>query len=217
MPTMPKPPSDPTGASGAPKITPDKTTEKGMSPPDSSSFQAYKEEAPSAAPTAKATEMTPMDLATKAGISTTPTYQSLFSQAANAQDTLGDVQKNLQTPNLKLKKSQTDLLNTKLGNANKNLKAANQKMGANIPQDTKVAQKADPLTRFVGMVTDGQNKLNEARTTLQNLKTGQGTLQPTDMLLVQIKLAQAQQEIEYSSVLLNQVVSSLKTILGTQI
>jgi len=214
---MPKPPADPTGPTGPGKVTPDKISEKGVSQPDTSAFQAYKEGAPSAPGAGKPSEMTPMDLATKAGISTTPTYQSLLSQATNAQDTLGEVQKNLQTPNLKLKKSQTDLLNTKLNNANKSLKSANEKMGATVPEQTKVAKNADPLTRFVGLVTDGQNKLNEAKTTLQNIKSGQGSLQPTDMLLVQIKLAQAQQEIEYSSVLLSSVVSSLKTILGIQI
>jgi len=214
---MPKPPADPTGPMKPGKVTPDKISEKGVSQPDTSAFQAYKEEAPSASQAGKPSEMTPMDLATKAGISTTPTYQSLLSQATNAQDSLGEVQKNLQTPNLKLKKSQTDLLNTKLKNANENLKSANLKIGANVPDQTKVAKNADPLTRFVGLVTDGQNKLNEAKTTLQNIKSGQGSLQPTDMLLVQIKLSQAQQEIEYSSVLLSSVVSSLKTILGIQI
>ncbi len=214
---MPKPPPEPTGASDVPKIPSDKTTEKGISKPDTSAFQSYKEQAPSATSSTQATQTTPMDLATKTGISTTPSYQSLLSQATNAQDTLGEIQKNLQVPNLKLKKSQIDLLNTKLTNANKYLKTANEKMGAKVPEQTKVAKGADPLTKFVGLVTDGQNKLYEANKALQNIKAGQGSLQPTDMLLIQIKLAQAQQEIEYSSVLLSQVVSSLKTILGIQI
>lgn len=213
---MPNSPTDPTGPLEPSKISTDKTTEKGISRPDTSSFQTFKEEAPPAT-TTPATEMTPMELATKTGISTTPTYQSLLSQASNAQDTLGEVQKNLKTPNLKLKKSQADLLNTKLNNANEHLQRANEKLGAKVPKQTKVDKKSDPLTRFVGLVTDGQNKLYEAKSTLQNIKSGKGSLQPADMLLVQIKLAQAQQEIEYSSVLLNQVVSSLKTILGIQI
>ncbi|NGX44810.1 MAG: hypothetical protein K1060chlam3_00985 [Candidatus Anoxychlamydiales bacterium] len=214
---MIKPLVDPTGASDPSKITPDKTTQKGMNQPDTSSFQAYKEEAPAAPPTSKATEMTPMDLATKAGISTTPTYQSLLAQTANTQDTLGNAQSSLQTPNLKLKKSQTDLLNTKLNNANVNLQSANEKLGAKVPDQTQVPKNASPVARFVGLLTDGQNKLNEAKTTLQNLKSGQGALQPGQMLLIQVKLSQAQQEIEYSSVLLSSVVSSLKTILGIQI
>lgn len=215
---MPKSPIEPTGASEPGKIGPDKISEKGTTtPPDTESFQSYKEEAPSAPGVGKTSaEMTPMDLASKTGISTTPTFQSITAQAKNAQDTLGEVQKNLQTPNLKLKTSQTNLLNTKLTNANKNLQTANQKLGAKVPEPTPVPKNANPITKFVGLITDGQNNLQEAQNTLQGMKS-RTDLQPGDMLLIQVKLAQAQQEIEYSSVLLSQVVSSLKQILGIQL
>lgn len=214
---MPKPPSDPSGSPEASRIQPDRTTEKGRAvPPESSAYQAYKEEAPSAPAPGTPSELSPMDLASKAGISTTPTFQTLISQATNARDTLGEVEKNLKTPNLKFKKSQAELLQNKLNNANDHLKAANQKLGAKAPEETQTSKSADPATRFLGLVTDGQNKLLEAHNQLQNLKTEKGTLAPGDMLLIQVKLAQAQQEIEYSSVLLSKVVDSLKQIINIQ-
>lgn len=214
---MPNPPSDPTGSPEASRISPDKSIEKGRpSPPDTSSYQEFKEKAPSAPTPGTPSELSPMDLATKAGISTTPSFQSLLSQASNAQDTLGEIHKNLNTQNLKFKKSQSDLLKTKLTNANDHLSAANQKMGAAVPEETKISPNADPVTRFLGLVTDGQNKLAEAHEQLQNLKAGNQPLSAGDMLLIQIKLSQAQQEIEYSSVLLSKVVDSLKQIINIQ-
>lgn len=215
---MSTPPEDPSNISNAPKVTPDKSMEGAkVAKPDSSTFKAYQEEAPSAPSQAGSTQMSPMDLAAKAGISTTPSYETLLSQAANARDTLGTVEKNLKTPKLTFKKSQAELLNTKLKNANDHLGAASKVMGANIPDETKVAKSADPITKFVGMVTDGQNKLVQAHDQLQNIKAEKGQLQPGDMLLIQIKLAQAQQEIEYSSVLLSKVVDSIKQVINIQI
>ncbi len=214
---MPQRPSDPTGSPEASKIFPDKSVEKGRpTPPDTSAYQEYKEKAPPAIGPEETTELSPMDLASKAGISTTPTFQSLIAQTNNTQDTLGEIQKNLNTQNLKFKKSQADLLQTKLNNANDHLKSANQKMGANIPEDTQISASADPVTRFLGLVTDGQSKLFEAQNQLQNLKSSGTSLAPGDMLLVQVKLSQAQQEIEYSSILLNQVVNALKQIINIQ-
>ncbi|NGX28794.1 MAG: hypothetical protein K940chlam1_00981 [Candidatus Anoxychlamydiales bacterium] len=209
-------PIDPSEAGGAPKIGGDPTKPGKISQPDASSFEAYKEGAPGAnAP--EASQISPMDLASKTGISTTPTFSTLLAQANTTQDTLGDVQKNLNTPNLKLKKSQTDLLNTKLNNANDYLTAANQKLGAKVPEQTQIPKSANPITKFVGLVTDGQNKLVEVQNQIKNLNAKPGYLQPGDMLLIQVKLAQAQQEIEYSSVLLSKTIDSLKQILNIQI
>lgn len=210
-------PTDPAGSPEVPKISPDKTIEKGRpTTPDTAAFQEYKEKAPSAPTPGAPSEVSPMDLASKAGISTTPTFQTLLSQTTNARDTLGEIEKNLNTSNLKFKKSQSDLLQTKLNNANDHLSSANQKMGAKVPENTEIAANADPITRFLGLVTDGQNKLFEAHDQLQNLKTKGEALAPGDMLLIQIKLSQAQQEIEYSSVLLSKVVDSLKQIINIQ-
>lgn len=215
---MPRPPIDPPSPEGTPKVRPDKTLEGGrISQPDSSSFEAYKEKAPSATtPEQQTGQISPMDLAAKNAASTTPTYQTLLSQSMNVRDSLGDIEKNLKTPKLKLKKSQSNLLNTKLKNANEHLDSAIKKMGATPPENSDISTVSNPVARFLTMITDGQKKLAEAHNTLQNLKTEKGQLQPGDMLLIQIKLSQAQQEIEYSSVLLSKVVDSLKQIMNIQ-
>ncbi len=215
---MPKPPIDPSGAAGPSGVPKDKSVEGDKTvTPDKSAFQSEMKEAPSAGKAQAGQEISPMELQSKAGISTTPSFQTLLSQSANARDTLGEVEKNLKTPNLKLKRSQSQLLNTKLSNANDHLKAANEKLGAKLPPDTQVPKNADPVSRYLSMVTDGQNKLQEAQNQIQSLNEKGQALQPGELLLVQVKLAQAQQEIEYSSVLLSQVVGSLKQILNIQL
>ena len=217
---MAKSPTDPVNASGPGKVGPNKITEKGSTTsPDKSTFETYKEQAPSAT-TPQATtssEISPMDLASKSAITSTPTAQTLTTQARTAQDTLGEIEKNLKTPNLKLKKSQSDLLNTKLNNANDHLANANKTMGANVPDDQSVAKNASPATKFLSLVTDGQNKLVQAQQQLQGISQSGATIKPADMLLVQVKLSQAQQEVEYSSVLLSQVVNSIKQTLNIQL
>ncbi|MBN2478902.1 MAG: hypothetical protein JXA94_01610 [Parachlamydiales bacterium] len=218
---MPKEPTDPIGKAGPGKIPPDKISETGTStPPDRASFESYKQAAPGAPGAAETTgsEISPMELASKSTISSTPTFQTLAAQARNAQDTLGEIQKNLNTPNLNLKKSQQDLLGTKLSNANDHLKAANQTIGANVPEDTQVDKSANPIVKFLGMVTDGQNKIFEVQNKLKEISNDAGkNLRPADMLLIQVKLSQAQQEIEFSSVLLGKTVDSLKTLLQIQL
>ena len=210
-------PTDPVDKPNIPKVGPSKVLEEGVrSPADRASFQQLKETAPSAgSPTTEA--LSPMDLASKQAISSTPTYQSLLSQSANARDTLGEIEKNLNTANLKFKKSQEDLLGTKLKNANDHLADAADKLNAKVPPDTKVDSSASPITRFLAMVGDGQNKLIETQAQLQKLSTSGKEIRPGDMLLIQVKLSQAQQEIEYSTTLLAKVVDSLKTILQTQL
>ena len=195
-----------------------KIPEKSISPaPDRSTFETFKEQAPSASQATPQSGITPMELSQKSILSQTPTFQTIQAQASNARDTLGDVEKNLKTPNLKLKKSQQELLNTKLKNSNQHLKDANEVLGAKVPKEQTASDSSNPAVRFLSYVSDGQNKLIEAQNQLKEYSNSDKKLKPADMLLVQVKLSQAQQEIEYSSVLLSKVVDSLKQIINIQL
>jgi flagellar biosynthesis/type III secretory pathway ATPase len=52
---------------------------------------------------------------------------------------------------------------------------------------------------------------------LKSLAASNKPINPADMMLVQIKMSQAQQEIEYSTTLLGKVIDSLKQIINTQL
>jgi hypothetical protein len=146
----------------------------------------------------------------------TPTYGSLIAQAKGAQDTLGAVETQLNTPNLKLKRSQNHLLRNKLQDATEYTRAAAGKLGIDSPA-FKIPPGTGPIDRFLAYVNDGQEQMSLVSQKLQELASSNTQISPADMLLVQVKLNQAQQEIEYSSTLLGKVIDSLKTVLNTQL
>ena len=52
---------------------------------------------------------------------------------------------------------------------------------------------------------------------IQNMKLKGGSLSPAALLTIQVKLAKAQQELEYSSVLLSKAVDDIKTMFNIQL
>ncbi len=163
------------------------------------------------------TGVSPMELAKGPAFQTAgPNLHSLLAQVNSADGDLSDIRKKLGTPNLKFKRQHQQLLKNKLEDANSHLRSANGRMGAEVPDPTKVPDTANPVERFLGYVSDGQNQLLAAKAQLQEL--GQtGTANPADLMLVQIKLSQAQQELEYSSILLSKVVDIFKQMLNIQL
>lgn len=145
-----------------------------------------------------------------------PTIDSINAQATSAQDSLGAVKDKLNTKNLRFSSSQEHLLRNKFSNASTYLRAANAKLGSDVPAMPTQTGKG-PIAKFLNYVTDGENQLNAAKAKLQDISKKGENISPSDMMLVQIKMNQAQQEIEYSSTLLSKVITSLTQILNTQL
>jgi len=146
-----------------------------------------------------------------------PTLETLTAQVNNAQSTMGDISNQLSTPNLKLKASTKYVVKNKLTDANMTLRSANQKLGADLPDETDVTQFQGPLGRFFAYVADGQAQMESAKRQLQSLKDKGQQMTPADFLLVQVKLNKAQQELEFTSVLLSNAVSDLKMLMQIQL
>lgn len=181
-------------------------------------FQSFMQGSPSrGAPGAGPTQApTPLDMARPAMQTEGPTANTLLAQARNAQDILGTVQDQLNTPNLKLKRSQAHLLRNKLGDANTYVRAAAGKLGIDTPT-MKMPTQGGALERFMAYVNDGQEKLASIQGKLSEMSAANQELRPGDMMLIQIKMGQAQQEIEYSSTLLSKVIDSIKQIFNIQL
>jgi hypothetical protein len=145
----------------------------------------------------------------------TPTLNTVMTQVNNAQSTLGDLNTHLNTPGLKLKASQKTVLKAKLKDANESFRAANERLGAAIPDEPR--SMPGPFGKFLSYLLDGQNQMESAKAQLQGLKDKGQQLQPGDFLLVQLKLNKGQQELEYSSVMLANLVSAFKTLMQTQL
>lgn len=181
-------------------------------------FQSFMQGTPAKAPGATPTMApTPMEMSRASSLQAAgPTVNSLIEQSRNAQDALGTVHDQLNTPNLKLKRSQAHLLRNKLGDANTYVRAAAGKLGIDTPP-MKMPANSGALERFMAYVNDGQDKMASIQGKLTELAGTNGEIRPGDMMLVQIKMAQAQQEIEYSSTLLSKVIDSIKQILNIQL
>ncbi len=144
-----------------------------------------------------------------------PSFDSRLAQVKSAQSLLGDVNNHLNTPNLKLKQSQRYLLRNKLTDANTHLHAANAKLGAE-PGAVKPTAGGGVIGKFLDLVSEGNNNLKAAQEKLLTLKS-KGDLKPADFLVLQLKLAAAQQEIEYSSIMLGKAVEDLKMLFQVQL
>ena len=181
-------------------------------------FESYMEKAGEQMQGAgKTTAVSPFDLAqAKAPLASGPTFDSLLSQVKSSQVMLGDMNNDLNTKNLKLKQSQKYLLRSKLQNANGYLKAANTKMGAEAPA-TLPSTGGGIMGKFLNYISDGQSNLAAAQQQLMGLKGKGDALKPADFLAIQVKLAHAQQEIEYASIMLSKAVDDMKTLMNIQL
>ncbi len=186
--------------------------------PPTQPFQAYMQGAqPNALLATKPVQVSPFDLAHGALPPAGPTMSTLLAQTTQAQSTLGDMATQLNTPNLKLKQSSKYILKNKLSSANAHLRSAASKMGAEIAPEKETPAGAGPLQKFLAMITDGQNQLEGAQDLIKGLKDKGESLSAADMLLVQIKLNKAQQELEYSSILLSKAMDDIKMLMNIQL
>ncbi|HSX26968.1 MAG TPA: hypothetical protein VLE89_08195 [Chlamydiales bacterium] len=216
--TTPPPDKSPDSISPGKSIEP---TDKPRTPPAPTGFQSYMQETPTSAKGVPAPGTaggpTPIELARGTAFQTAgPSFNSLIAQARTAQDSLGTVGQQLNTQNLKLKRSQTHLLKNKLSDAHGYIQDAGSKLGMDT-SSLKMPPGSTPLDRFVAYVNDGQEKLLAVQQKLKELSGKGEELRPGDMMYLQVKMGLAQQEIEYTSTLLSKVISSITTIMNTQL
>lgn len=195
--------------------------EQKSTPTPGKGFESYMEKAGENIPTqgtGKTTPTSPFDLAqAQSPLATGPTFDSLLNQVKASQGMLGDMSNDLNTKNLKLKQSQRYLLRSKLKNANGYLKAANTKMGAKAPEEEAAPSGGGIMGKFLNYIGNGQANLAAAQQQLMNLKGKGDALKPADFLAIQVKLAHAQQEIEYASIMLSKAVDDFKTLMNIQL
>lgn len=183
-----------------------------------SSFQSYMQSSPTP-PGAASTTGAPSPLSLpQQGVmqSGTPTFNSLLAQAQTTRDSLGTVEQQLNTPNLKFKRSQSHLIRNKLTDANSYLRAAAEKSGAD-PAEARPSAGMSMLGKLLAYVGTGQDQLTTIQQQLHKLSNSGAAINGPDMLVLQIKLSQAQQEVEYSATLVNKMVDSLKTLFSVQL
>jgi hypothetical protein len=207
--------------SGDIRIEKTKAIESGepkASPSPSQSFKELMNTPPGGTTSPAASQASPLDLISQAGTPGSPaSLQTILTQVQHAQATMGDINMKLNTPNLKLRQSQRQMLKTKFVSANAQLRSVNNKLGNPPVEETPFPRNTDPLTRFLAYLTDGQQQLETLKSSLHEISRKGDTMNPADILLLQLKLNKAQQELEYSSLLLSKAVDDMKTLFSVQI
>ncbi len=146
-----------------------------------------------------------------------PSMDSVIGQINSTSSILGDLQNQLHTKSLTLKQSQKYLLRNKLTSANEHIRSAAEKSGVPPGNSQLGSTRQNPIMKFLKLVTDSQDQLNKTQEVMQNMQRSTSSLNPAQLLTVQIKLAKAQQELEYSSVLLSKAVDDIKTMFNIQL
>lgn len=146
--------------------------------------------------------------------------ESLKNQAKDLVAQLEGVKAQLATnPGAELKPYDQKRLKNSLTHIDDSLRIALSKAGTEYPPTAMPEQKglANPIERFLGLVTHGQYQLDHLSQTINQLNITGAQLTPAHMLALQIKLGQVQQEIELFTNILNKSLESTKTIMNVQV
>lgn len=182
--------------------------------------------------------ISPIDLAQNGGRINhgVANQNTVLAQIQLAQNTMSTIQQQMSDPNLKLKSSQKYLIKNKLSSANTSLQSAHAKLdkalleqdgdaagrpsngltSTNPHEDTSDSPKG-PVSTFFSYVTSGLNEMDAVKNLVADITKKGANLNPGDFLLIQIKLAKAQQELEFTSGLLSKVVEDFKMIMNIQL
>lgn len=144
-----------------------------------------------------------------------PSYETMQSQLNLSKTGLSDMQAQIQTPGLKIKPQENTVLLNHMSQASQTLRAVNTKLGINPEPMPSI--KEGPFGKFMSLITDGSNQIASAQNQLNQMSNSPTGLNPAEMLMVQVKINQAQQQIEFSSVLLSKVVDDFKQLMNIQI
>jgi len=200
------------------KVEPTKGFEKeGQTPAERKEFESYMKEKPTFEETMGTEKLSPMQLAQSFKLPSAPTPETILRQIGDATNISREAREKLQTPNLQFKDSYSRLLNTKLQESKENIKKASKNANVNLLKETTIPENADPATKFISFLSDGENQLFEVKKHLEELQASHKQLKPAELMLIQVNIAQAQQCIEFSSVLISKVVDALKQMMNIQL
>lgn len=161
--------------------------------------------------------LSPAEVQPTAGVAQNvqPSLDSVLAQIGTAQDSLGNLQNKLNTKDLQLTNAQKSLLKSKLSSGATHLRGVNDALGIEQPQAPQTGK--GPLAKLMGYIADGEVQMNAAQAELQRVQAEGKQMTPSELLLMQSKLNQAQQELDYSSMLVGKAVTALTQLLNTQL
>lgn len=148
------------------------------------------------------------------------TPEQLKEQANKLITQIESVKNQLSNSQTTVKPAYKNVLHNHLQHIDENLKIALSKAGVEYTPPEAVAKTAssnNPLERFLGLLTNGQNQLQHLSTTIDGLELTNRQLSPASMLTLQIKVGFIQQQMELFTSILNKALESTKTIMNVQV
>ena len=148
----------------------------------------------------------------------TPT--ELVAQTERAVNKIDEIKTTLAQPDMAIRQDAAPLLRNKLSHIDDNIRITLSKADLEVPEQVKAiaAPPSDnPITRFLGMLTDGQHKLQSLASEVDRWHQNKELINPATMLAIQIKVNYISQELEFFTALLNKSLESTKTIMNVQV
>jgi hypothetical protein len=187
--------------------------------PDASKFSTFMNQEVQNQPTQSSSNApSPMSIANQNTIAQKPpSIAEVQNQMQSVSSSLGDIKNQLHTKGLKLKQSDKYLIRSKLGNMNQSLRSVSQNLGLNPGPSPDLSSKSSPIAKFLELVSDGQKQLGSAAQDINNASKQPGGVNPAKLILVQVKLQKAQQELDFTSAILGKSTDMIKTLFNVQI
>lgn len=130
---------------------------------------------------------------------------------------LENLKSKLEASKADLKPSYHKVLENRLNHIDDTLKVAVSKAGGEHTAAAKPAAGTSPAQKFIGMLTDSQSQLENLNATIDKLQLSGKNLNPANMLALQVKVGQIQQQVELFTNLLSKALESTKSIMNTQV
>lgn len=144
--------------------------------------------------------------------------RDLVAQADEVVNQISTIKSKLATPQLDLKPATQTLLQNKLQHIDENLRVALSKAGVEYNPNDHLQNKAvNPIDRFLGFLTHGQDQLASLSTEISQMHLNNKEITPANMLRIQMKVGYISQEIEFFTAVLNKALESTKTIMNVQV
>lgn len=147
------------------------------------------------------------------------TPAELIAQIDQVNNQIDDIKGKLKTPGLEIKSSVNTLMRNKISHVDENIRIALSQTGSEVPNKAviPVGPRENPISRFLGMLTDGQYRMQTIAGDVERMALNKHDINPATLLLVQIKVGYIQQELEFFAGLLNKALESTKTIMNVQV
>lgn len=206
----------PEGVKGPSEIQPTRPIQgnEGLQKPVNQPFSSYMQGNNAVAP--GTSQISPFDLLQQGKTNAGDVSMNSVAKEINAtSNKLGTLQDQLQTKNLQVNGLDRDIIRNKVTDANEQIRSAAKKTG--VPDGSGVPHKRNPIERFLALISDGQDRLNQAKKNLSELGKDGKEIGFKDLMQIQIELSRAQRGVEFASIMLSKALSTIQMLFNVQI